>query len=251
MNEPLIVALDVPTARAAGALVERLGDRVTTYQVGLQLLTAGGPRVVTDLVGAGKSVFLDLKLHEIPHSVASAVRVCGDLGVSMVTVHASAGSAVLDAAVDAAATTPGLRILALTVITSLTDEGLAEVGIPGGATAQVRRLATLADAHGCHGLVTSPQEVALCRQATGADALIVVPGVALSAQPEDPSDHRRSGTVAGAIADGASHVVLGRSITQASDPSAAVDRAVRSISAGRVRTRCSEPGPGSRSSARA
>ncbi len=235
VSEPLIVALDVPTAPAALRLVEQLGEGVTSYKVGLQRLTAGGPRVVSDLVGAGKSVFLDLKLHEIPHSVASAVRVCGDLGVSMVTVHASAGSAVLAAAVDAAAETPGLRILALTVITSLTDEGLAEVGVPGGVTAQVRRLATLAGEHGCHGLVTSPQEVALCRHLTGPDTLIVVPGAAMAAA-EDSSDHRRSGTVATAIADGASHVIMGRSITNAADPVAAVNEAKRTISAGLARS---------------
>lgn len=232
MSEPLIVALDVPTAPEALGLVDQLGDRVSTYKVGLQLLTAGGPRVVTDLVAAGKSVFLDLKLHEIPHSVASAVRVCGDLGVSMVTVHASAGSNVLEAAVDAAADTPGLRVLALTVITSLTDEGLADVGVPGGVTAQVRRLTSLAVEHGCHGLVTSPQEVALCRTLTGPDTLVVVPGASAGTPAGESTDHRRSGTIAGAIADGASHVIMGRSITQAAHPWEAVEQVERAINAG-------------------
>lgn len=113
ISKELIVALDFADIRDAEKLVQELGDLVGTYKVGLQLLTAVGPRIVTELVEAGKSVFLDLKLHEIPHSVASAVRMCGALGVSMVTVHASAGSAVLRAAVEAAAETPGLNVLAL------------------------------------------------------------------------------------------------------------------------------------------
>ncbi len=235
LSDQMIVALDFADAREAEKLVLELGDRVSTYKVGLQLLTAAGPRVIDGLVDAGKSVFLDLKLHEIPHSVASAVRVCGALGVSMVTVHASAGAGVLRAAVDAAGETSGLRVLALTVITSLTDETLAEVGVPGGVTAQVSRLATLARAVGCHGLVTSPREVALCRGIIGPDPLIVVPGARPAPQSGEVRDHARSGTVARAIADGASHVVLGRSITHASDRRAAVDQAVRAVSAGSVR----------------
>ena len=228
-SKELIVALDFADIRDAEELVHKLGDRVGTYKVGLELLTAAGPRIVTELVEAGKSVFLDLKLHEIPHSVASAVRMCAAVGVSMVTVHASAGSAVLRAAVEAAAETPGLRVLALTVITSLDDRGLAEVGVRGGVAEQVARLTLLARDAGCHGLVTSPREVALCRQLIGPAALVVVPGVAVSDGTTEVLDHARSGSIAAAITDGASHVVLGRSISRAADPREAADRAIGAI----------------------
>jgi orotidine-5'-phosphate decarboxylase len=231
--ESVIVALDFPDAREAEGLVERLADRVDVYKVGLQLLTAAGPGLVSGLVGAGKAVFLDLKLHEIPNSVAGAVRACGTLGVSMVSVHASAGAAVLEAAVEAAAETPRLRVLALTVITSLTDESLAEVGVSGGVAAQVRRLTSLAAGSGCHGVVTSPREVALCRELLPPPALVVVPGVSVSLGARDPRDHARYGTVASAIADGATHVVLGRSVTEATDPTEVVAQAVKAVDAGR------------------
>ena len=228
-SRELIVALDFAEIRDARELVQELGDRVGTYKVGLQLLTAAGPRIVTELVGAGKSVFLDLKLHEIPHSVASAVRMCGALGVSMVTVHASAGSAVLRAAVEAAAETPGLKVLALTVITSLGDQGLAEVGVRGGVAEQVARLTRLARDAGCHGLVTSPREAAICRGLMGPGALVVVPGVSVSTRTAQAHDHVRSGSIAAAITDGASHVVLGRSISRAEHRREAADHAIRAI----------------------
>jgi orotidine-5'-phosphate decarboxylase len=140
------------------ALVDKLGPACSSYKVGLQLLTEEGPEVVRELVGRDKNVFLDLKLHEIPNSVASAVRAAGKLGVGMVTVHASAGSAVLRAAVAAAADCPNLRVLALTVITSLTDKELPEIGLAPSVRQQVERLATLAAHCGCHGIVASAHE---------------------------------------------------------------------------------------------
>ena len=228
-SRELIVALDFADIRDAEELVQELGDRVGTYKVGLQLLTGAGPRIVTELVEAGKSVFLDLKLHEIPHSVASAVRMCAALGASMVTVHASAGSAVLRAAVEAAADASGLKVVALSVITSLDDKGLAEVGVLGGVAEQVARLTALARDAGCHGVVTSSREVALCRELVGPDALVVVPGVSVSARTAEAHDHVRSGSVAAAIADGASHVVLGRSISRAARRRDAADQAIDAI----------------------
>lgn len=225
----IVVALDFDHSEPALALVRQLGDRVDTYKVGLELLTAAGPAPVSALVEAGKKVFLDLKLNEIPHSVASAIRVCGGLGVSMVTVHASAGSAVLRAAVDAARATPQLKVLALTVITSLDDVGLVEVGVPDGVEAQVERLADLAIDAGCHGLVTSPREVRAMRALAPPRSLIVVPGAAVPGNVQT-RDHVRTGTVGGAIADGASHVILGRGVTRAEHPSAVVEAAIRAMS---------------------
>jgi len=128
-NDRIIVALDFENAALATALVDKLGASAHFYKVGLQLLTAEGPSVVRQLVAAGKEVFLDLKLLEIPNSVVGAVSAAGRLGVSMVTVHASGGSAVLRAAVEAARQFPRLKILALTVITSMRDEDLGEVGV--------------------------------------------------------------------------------------------------------------------------
>ncbi|WP_439938527.1 orotidine-5'-phosphate decarboxylase [Nocardia sp. N13] len=224
----MIVALDFDRSEPALDVVGQLGDLADTYKVGLELLTAAGPAVVSTLVEAGKKVFLDLKLYEIPHSVASAVRVCGDLGVSMVTVHGGAGSAVLSAAVDAARATPQLKVLALTVITSLDDAGLVEVGVPDGVQAQVTRLAGLATDAGCHGLVTSPREVRAMRALTPPHSLIVVPGATVPGDVQT-RDHVRTGTVGGAIADGASHVIVGRGVTRAEDPSAAVEAALHAI----------------------
>jgi orotidine-5'-phosphate decarboxylase len=176
LESRIIVALDFDSAAPAHRLVEQLGSRASFYKVGLQLLTAEGPAVVRELVAAGKQVFLDLKLHEIPNSVAGAVAACGALGVTMVTVHASAGSAVLRAAVDAARPFPQLRVLALTVITSLRDEDLPEIGVNGTVKGQVLRLAQLAAQAGCHGVVASPQEAPHLRQAMPAGMLIVTPG---------------------------------------------------------------------------
>jgi orotidine-5'-phosphate decarboxylase len=160
MHSPVIVALDFQTQQEAMELVQLLGPEATFYKVGLQLLTEAGPEVVRDLVAQGKQVFLDLKLHEIPNSVAGAVKAAGRQGVSMVTVHASGGSAVLRAAVAAAAPFAQLKILALTVITSLSDADLPEIGLAPSVQQQVERLAALAAASGCHGVVASANEAA-------------------------------------------------------------------------------------------
>jgi len=143
MSSSVIVALDFESETEALALVSRLGQDATCYKVGLQLLIEAGPSLIRHLVSIGKQVFLDLKLHEIPHSVAAGVKAAGKLGAAMVTVHASGGSEVLRAAVAAAKPFAGLQVLALTVVTSLTDKELPEIGLAPSVQAQVERLAKL------------------------------------------------------------------------------------------------------------
>ncbi|MGJ5748999.1 orotidine-5'-phosphate decarboxylase [Streptomyces puniciscabiei] len=215
----VIVALDCDNRAAAEHIVDQLGDECRFYKVGLELLTVAGPDLVRRLVGQGKEVFLDLKLFEIPHSVAGAVRAAGALGVSMVTVHGMGGFGIMTAAADAARAFPGLRVLALTVVTSMTDDDLADIGIGHSTEEQVLRLARLAGKAGCHGLIASPQDVAALRSALGADPLIVTPGVTLPG--DSPAEHARPGTPRAALAAGASHVVVGRTVTRAPDPAAA------------------------------
>ena len=215
-NDRVIVALDFGSEAEAKALVEQLGVTASSYKVGLQLLTAEGPSIVRWLVGHGKKVFLDLKLHEIPNSVASAVTVAGSLGVSMVTVHASGGSAVLRAAVKAAQPFPHLQVLALTVITSMGEQDLAEIGFHGSVLEQVERLAALAAAAGCHGVIASAQEAARLRLVLPAKMLIVTPGTQLAG--EAANDQTRTATPSQAIQAGATHLVIGRSIARAASP---------------------------------
>lgn len=218
----VILALDVPIEAQARTIVDALGDAVQHYKIGLQLLTAAGPALMRELVGAGREIFLDLKLFEIPNSVSGAVRAAGEQGVSMVTVHASAGSAILRAAVEAARPWPALKVLALTVVTSLRDADLREVGIEAGTDAQVLRLARLAQASGCHGVVASVHEAAMLRDALDARLLRIVPGIRPGIQPpgEGGSNQARTATPAQAIRAGATHIVLGRAVTQAADAQA-------------------------------
>ncbi|MFF4846031.1 orotidine-5'-phosphate decarboxylase [Streptomyces collinus] len=215
----IIVALDCDNRATADAVVERLGDECRFYKVGLELLTAAGPDVIKGLVAQGKEVFLDLKLFEIPNSVAGAVRAAGALGVSMVTVHGMGGSGIVSAAVEAARDFPQLRVLALTVVTSMTDADLADIGVSDVVGQQVLRLAHLAQKAGSHGVIASPRDVAALRSTLGPDALIITPGVALPG--ESPAEHARPGTPHAAITAGASHVVVGRTVSRATDPAAA------------------------------
>ncbi len=216
MDSRIIVSLDLAAAASATGLVRQLGAEATFYKVGLQLLTAAGPSVVRELVEGGKRVFLDLKLLEIPSSVAAAVTAAGQIGASMVTVHASGGSAVLRSAVEAARRFPHLKVLALTVITSMDDEDLREVGVGSTVREQVLRLARLAVAAGCHGVVASPLEARMLRETLPSDTLIVTPGIQLAS--DSKSDHARFTTAAQAIGAGATHVVVGRPISRASNP---------------------------------
>ncbi|MFD0148524.1 orotidine-5'-phosphate decarboxylase [Streptomyces sp. NPDC055721] len=217
----IIVALDFDNRRAAEEVVDRLGEECRFYKVGIELLTAAGPELIEHLVAEGKEVFLDLKLFEIPNSVAGAVRAAGALGVSMVTVHSMGGTGIMSAAVDAARDFPRLRVLALTVVTSMTGSDLADIGVTGVTSTeeQVLRLAELAEGAGVHGVIASPQEAGPLRRALGPDALIVTPGVTLPG--ESAGEHARSGTPRAAVDAGASHVVVGRTVTRAADPAAA------------------------------
>jgi orotidine-5'-phosphate decarboxylase len=227
MPSPVIVALDFESSAEALALVDRLGPEADHYKVGLQMLTEAGPQVVRELVSAGKQVFLDLKLHEIPNSVAHAVQAAGKLGVSMVTVHASAGSAVLRAAATAAESYPHLKVLGLTVITSLSDAELPAIGLAPSVKDQVLRLASLACKSGCHGVVASAQEAAYLRSSLPAGVLIVCPGIQLSQAAA--TDQVRISTPAAAAKAGATHIVIGRAIAAASEPLAAYRAAVESF----------------------
>jgi orotidine-5'-phosphate decarboxylase len=218
-RQRLIVALDVSTAAAARKIVAAVGDSAHAYKVGMQLYTAEGPSIVRELVGSGRRVFLDLKYHDIPNTVEAAVREAAQLGVSMLTVHASGGGKMLRAAVEAAqASKPDLLLLAVTVLTSLDDDDLGKIGLRGGVLDQVLRLAALALSNGCQGVVASAQEAAPLRQEFGLDFTIVTPGV--RAAGSGPHDQVRIVTPAEAIAAGASHIVVGRPITEAADPAA-------------------------------
>jgi len=220
MHDPrqrLIIALDVGSSSAAQKIVAAVGDSALTYKVGMQLYTAEGPHVVRDLVASGRRVFLDLKYHDIPNTVASAVREAAALRVSMLTVHASGGGKMLRAATEAArGVNPALMVLAVTVLTSLDDNDLDKVGVRGRVVDQVLRLAALAIADGCHGVVASAQEASELRSELGDEFAIVTPGVRPAGAGH--GDQVRVATPAEAIAAGASHIVVGRPITAAVDP---------------------------------
>jgi orotidine-5'-phosphate decarboxylase len=218
-RQRLIVALDVSTAAAARKIVAAVGDSAHIYKVGMQLYTAEGPAIVRELVGSGRRVFLDLKYHDIPNTVASAVREAGALGVNMLTVHASGGGKMLRAAVEAAqASKPDMLVLAVTVLTSFDDVELGMIGLRGGVLDQVLRLAALALSNGCKGVVASAQEAGALREEFGHDFAIVTPGVRPAGS--GPHDQARVVTPAEAIAAGASHIVVGRPITATLDPAA-------------------------------
>jgi len=219
-RERLIVALDVSTAAAAQEIVAAVGDTAFTYKVGMQLYTAEGPQLVRDLVASGRRVFLDLKYHDIPNTVASAVHEAAQLGVSMLTVHAAGSGKMLRAAVDAArATNPQLLVLGVTVLTSLDENDLEKIGVRGTVQDEVLRLCALALANGCGGIVASARETARLRTQLGNDFAIVNPGVRLSGA--EHGDQVRVATPAEAIMAGATHIVVGRTITAAADPAAA------------------------------
>jgi orotidine-5'-phosphate decarboxylase len=232
-RDRLIVALDVPGATQARQIVQDLGETVSTYKIGKQLFVAEGPQLVRELIGSGRKVFLDLKFHDIPNTVAEAVRSAAELGVSMLTVHASGGSKMLRAAAEAAAQSSSKPIvLAVTVLTSLADADLQEVGVSGSVLSQVLRLGALARAAGCGGLVASAQEAGELRRELGEGFAIVTPGVRPSGA--DAGDQARVVTPRDAIAAGATYLVVGRPITQAKDPVKAARDIVAEIESART-----------------
>ena len=217
-RERLIVALDVSSAAAAQKIVAAVGDSALTYKVGMQLFTAVGPQIVRDLVASGRRVFLDLKYHDIPNTVGAAVAEAEKLGVSMLTIHAAGSTKMISAATEAAKVRPDLMVLGVTVLTSMGGQDLDTIGLTGGVEDSVLRLAQLALTSGCQGIVTSAREAPAVRARFGEKFAIVTPGV----RPAGSSvgDQVRVVTPAQAIAAGASHIVVGRPITEAADPAA-------------------------------
>lgn len=229
-QDRLIVALDIPSAAQARQLVQSIGESATTYKIGKQLFTAEGPQLVRELVASGRKVFLDLKFHDIPNTVAGAVRSAAELKVSMLTVHASGGSKMLQAAAEAAAQSSGKPlVLAVTVLTSMDDADLQEIGVSGTTLTQVLRLGALARQAGCGGLVASAKEAGELRREMGEGFAIVTPGVRPAGSAA--GDQARVVTPRDAIASGASHLVVGRPIIEAADPAKAAAAIVREIEA--------------------
>jgi orotidine-5'-phosphate decarboxylase len=222
-RERLIVALDVADAAAARTLVGRLRGHVGAFKVGQQLFTAAGPGVVSEIVALGERVFLDLKFHDIPNTVAGAIASASRLGAALVDVHGLGGRAMIEAAV-AARGQAGPRLLAITILTSHDEETLRQIGLAGPVPEAVLRLALLARAAGADGVVASPHEVGLVRGACGGDFLIVTPGIRPAGAAH--GDQARAATPAAALAAGADYLVVGRPITAADDPAAAADAIV-------------------------
>jgi len=224
-HNPIIVALDVPNAAEALALVDRLDASVGFYKVGLELFTAEGPPVVTELVSRGKQVFVDLKMYDIGETVKRAAARVAALGASLLTVHAS--PQVIRAAKEGAAGSQ-LKIIAVTVLTSFDQSDLDDLGVTGRTVAQqVEWLAQRAIGAGVEGLVCSPLEVARLRQIAGPGAILVTPGVRSAGA--DAGDQKRVATPAQAMADGSTYLVVGREITRAADPAAAAARILAGI----------------------
>ncbi len=216
----VIVALDVADAAAAAGLAARIGDGASWVKIGLELFVAEGPAVVAAMRAAGHRVMLDLKLHDIPETVARAMARAAALGAELVTVHASGGRSMLAAAVKAAGSA---RVLAVTVLTSLDDGDLDDIGAIGPVSELVQRRARLAAAAGCHGVVASPHEAAAVRALVSTGFLIVTPGVRPAGA--EAGDQKRIATPGAARRAGADLVVVGRPIRDAADP-AAMARAI-------------------------
>jgi orotidine-5'-phosphate decarboxylase len=230
LKDRLIIALDVSRASEAQKIVTEVGEAASTYKVGKQLFTAEGPQVVRDLVASGRKVFLDLKFHDIPNTVAGAVKSAAGLNVSMLTVHASGGSKMLRAAAEAGAQSSSKPlILAVTVLTSLSDQDLQELGLPVGVADQVLRLAGIARNAGIGGIVASANEAQALRRNLGTGFAIVTPGVRPAGA--EVGDQARVVTPADAIRAGASHIVVGRPITGDPNPAQAARRILEEMDA--------------------
>jgi orotidine-5'-phosphate decarboxylase len=228
----LIVALDVQSRAEAVERISAIGDSVGFYKIGLELFTAEGPDVVKAVRDMGKKVFLDLKFHDIPRTVERAVRSGAKLGADLMTIHACGGNAMVRAAADAAAEfgAAAPKILAVTVLTSLDERDLRDIGVAGRTPAdQVRAAAFLAVASGADGLVCSPKEVGALSAALRPGTVFVTPGV----RPAGAAvgDQKRVATPADAVRDGATHLVVGRPILAASDPAAAAKAILAEMSA--------------------
>jgi orotidine-5'-phosphate decarboxylase len=225
-RQRLIVALDVPDAKAAAELLHRLERTCQWFKVGMELFTAAGPHVIELLLTRGHSVFLDLKFCDIPNTVAGAVRAAAGLGVRLLTVHASGGPAMLEAAQAALANlNDPPQILAVTMLTSMDQAQVKAIGLERSPAEQVELLARMGLAAGIRGFVCSPQEVAALRSLTGPEGVLVIPGIRPAGDHTNNSagDQKRIGTPADALHQGASYLVVGRPITQAPDPAEAAE----------------------------
>ena len=220
-KDRLAVALDHPDAYQAMKLVDSLGQTCQWFKVGMELYYAAGNDIIRQLRDRGFDVFLDLKLHDIPNTVAGAVRSATKAGASLLTIHASGGPAMMTAAAEAAKAPGSPRLLAVTVLTSMDDAQLAATGITASPADQVLKLAKLARQSGIDGFVCSAEEVAAVRAATGPQTLLVIPGIRSAGAAID--DQKRIATPSQAIAQGASMLVIGRPITQAKDPASAAE----------------------------
>ena len=234
--DQLLIALDVPTAGEAVALADDLRGLAGGFKIGSRLFTSEGPGIVRRLTGRGDRVFLDLKFHDIPNTVAQAVAAATSLGVWMVNVHASGGTKMMQAARDAAHDTAAREgrtaplVIAVTVLTSVNQQALSETGVNGEVLDQVIRLAELTKAAGLDGVVASPQETRLIRERCGPDFAIVTPGIrGGGASMSSKDDQERTLAPSQAIAAGSSYLVVGRPIIAAANPRAAAEAIVSEI----------------------
>jgi orotidine-5'-phosphate decarboxylase len=226
--DQLLVALDVDTAMDARALADRLRGVVGGFKIGSRLFTSEGPKLVEELAARGDRVFLDLKFHDIPNTVAGAIAAATRLGVWMVNVHASGGIVMMRAARAAAdeeaarRSRPAPLLIAVTMLTSLDQQALSDAGIHGSVAEQVGRLAALTESAGLDGVVASPQEIQIIRRRCGSAFAIVTPGI--RGAGEKLGDQSRTSSAADALEAGASYLVVGRPIIGAPDPRAAAER---------------------------
>jgi orotidine-5'-phosphate decarboxylase len=227
----LILALDVPTREEAAPILQQLRGQLRWVKIGLQTFTAYGPAFVREVADLGFDIFLDLKLHDIPNTVAKAVESLAPLPIKMLTIHTSGGAEMMRAAVAAQQkTNPNLLILGVTVLTSTDDAGLRETGVNATSAEQVARLGALAAASGVRGLVCSPLEVEMLRKTLPADIQLVTPGIR-SASEAGSDDQKRVMTPALAARAGSSYIVVGRPILKAADPAAAARAILAELSA--------------------
>jgi orotidine-5'-phosphate decarboxylase len=228
-KDKIIVPLDVSSGKASRKLIEQVGGRIGFFKVGSQLFTAEGPQIIEEIRSSGSRVFLDLKFHDIPNTVRRAVESACALGVDMLTVHLSGGRAMCEAAVTGKGITRTL-ILGVTVLTSLSDEAIAEVGFRTSVENQVLLLADLAKHVGITGLVASPLELLAIRNRFGSLFTTVIPGI--RPRWSEPDDQTRTMTPAEALSSGADYLVVGRPITSAPNPRDAARRVVEELEAG-------------------
>jgi orotidine-5'-phosphate decarboxylase len=233
MRNPIIAALDVPDAETALKLAAQIAPAVGAFKIGKELFVAAGPDIVRRVRGTGAAVFLDLKFHDIPNTVARAVAAAARLDVQMLTIHTSGGSAMMRAAEKSAQDTAKLLsrqsplVLGVTVLTSLDNAALGEIGIQPDAARQVERLATLAVKAGLRGLVCSPLEIVALRKVLPAQTQLVTPGIRTGAEKAD--DQKRTLSPREAIAAGANWLVIGRPIYAAENPRAAAEKILESL----------------------